>query len=139
MLSRLIFTYLSAAFQEKKIINDIANINIKNEKNTPFGVILQKRNFRCTPLSNFHQTKATNKNKVKQGCCCSSCLALSIFYIQRESSQSQLSLMKRKQRVLPIIVLKNHGSLKKDKSHRSRTRKTRNLVTPAKSCHSCQK
>jgi len=43
MLSRLIFTYLSAAFQEKKIINDIANINIKNEKNTPFGVILQKR------------------------------------------------------------------------------------------------
>ncbi len=63
MLSRLIFTYLSAAFQEKKIINDIANINIKNEKNTPFGVILQKRIFRCALNSKFNQTKAINKNK----------------------------------------------------------------------------
>lgn len=58
MLSRLIFTYLSAAFQEKKIINDNANIKIKTEKNTPFGVILQKRIFRCAHHSKFHKTEA---------------------------------------------------------------------------------
>jgi hypothetical protein len=67
--------------QEKKIINDIANISIKNEKTTPFRVILQNRIFRYALHSKFHQKKAINKNKVKQDCCYS-CLALLIlFYI----------------------------------------------------------
>ena len=41
ILPYLIFTYLSAAFQEKKIINDIAKVIIKTEKNTSSGVIFQ--------------------------------------------------------------------------------------------------
>ena len=80
-------------------------------KTRHFVVFLQNRIFRCALQSKFHQTKATNKNKVKQDIFCCSCLALMIlFYIQRERSQSQLSLIKRKQRVLSIIVLKNYGS-----------------------------
>ena len=54
MLSRLIFTYPSAAIKEEKIINDIANINIKNEKTTSSEVILQKRIFRCALNSKIH-------------------------------------------------------------------------------------
>lgn len=58
MLSPLIFTYPSAAIKEKKIINDNANINIKNEKTTSSVVILQKRIFRCVIHSKYHQTEA---------------------------------------------------------------------------------
>jgi len=54
MLSPLIFTYPSAAIKEKKIINDNANINIKNEKTTSSVVILQKRIFRCVIHSKYH-------------------------------------------------------------------------------------
>lgn len=47
------FAFLSAAIQEKKIINDIANIKIKTEKNTPFAIILKKRILGCVLLSKF--------------------------------------------------------------------------------------